>query len=461
MELSKRSRLIAYYSFVVIAALAFIAVDFSLLQHNFAQSETPSNISANGYITTSNNQRGQVSATGSNYGTPQGQVYFNDGGSANWVAGNMTSLIFSNCVATVTSTVALSDYSRATAQSVWDANNQTVDYTVTSPTKGLVMSSGGAKTIDGYISIWPGCGSAPQNLPPTVTLTSPSNGATYTTPATVSLSATATDSDGTVSSVQFYQGSTLIGSGSLSGGAYRYSWTNVAAGTYSISAKATDNDGATGTSTPISITVSAPSTPPPSTPAPPPSSPSVPPAPGSPTSPNAPSTAPTYISGTSAGTNQAPAATTSSAITPTGTLTFSLTSNKVTLTWTASSTTDITGYHIYRDNGDGKTFTNIGNANPGIVTYLDTTGSPGKTYSYFVRAYRGTDESASSNTVKVSILGANTAVAKTTTTTAKSTKALLWISAFLLGALLITLIIFRKTILYWLGKARPKTQDAT
>jgi hypothetical protein len=48
--------------------------------------------------------------------------------------------------------------------------------------------------------------------PPTVSLISPANGAAYVAPATVTLSASASDPAGTVSSVSFYAGAQLIGS---------------------------------------------------------------------------------------------------------------------------------------------------------------------------------------------------------------------------------------------------------
>jgi hypothetical protein len=97
--------------------------------------------------------------------------------------------------------------------------------------------------------------SAPANVPPTVTLTAPVNGATYTAPATISLAATASDPDGTVSKVDFYNGATLLGTASTA--PYSYSWTGVVAGTYILTAKATDNAGATTTSTAATVTISA------------------------------------------------------------------------------------------------------------------------------------------------------------------------------------------------------------
>lgn len=91
------------------------------------------------------------------------------------------------------------------------------------------------------------------NQAPSVTLTSPLNGASYTAPASISLSATASDADGSVSKVEFFRGTTKIGEDVSS--PYSITWSNVAAGTYSITAKATDNLGASSTTTAISITV--------------------------------------------------------------------------------------------------------------------------------------------------------------------------------------------------------------
>ncbi|WP_405145154.1 cellulose binding domain-containing protein [Sphaerisporangium sp. NBC_01403] len=97
-------------------------------------------------------------------------------------------------------------------------------------------------------------GGTPVNQAPTVSLTSPTAGQTFTAPATVNLAATAADSDGTVSKVDFYNGTTLLGTDTTA--PYTYSWTGVAAGSYSLTAKATDNLGATTTSSPVGITVS-------------------------------------------------------------------------------------------------------------------------------------------------------------------------------------------------------------
>jgi regulation of enolase protein 1 (concanavalin A-like superfamily) len=91
------------------------------------------------------------------------------------------------------------------------------------------------------------------NQPPTATLTAPANGATYATGATVTLSATASDSDGTIARVDFYRGSTLIASDTTS--PYAASWASASAGTYTLTAVATDNGGQSATSNAVGVTV--------------------------------------------------------------------------------------------------------------------------------------------------------------------------------------------------------------
>ncbi len=91
---------------------------------------------------------------------------------------------------------------------------------------------------------------------PTVSITSPAEGANYTSPASITINATSADADGTVTKVEFYNGSTLLGMDDSS--PYGFDWTNVAAGSYTITAKATDNSALSTTSTPIHIAVNEP-----------------------------------------------------------------------------------------------------------------------------------------------------------------------------------------------------------
>lgn len=91
------------------------------------------------------------------------------------------------------------------------------------------------------------------NTPPTVSLTSPSNGASFYAPASIAITAAAADADGTVAKVDFYQGTTLLGTATTV--PYSFNWANVALGNYSVTAVATDDHGATTTSAAVSITV--------------------------------------------------------------------------------------------------------------------------------------------------------------------------------------------------------------
>ncbi len=92
------------------------------------------------------------------------------------------------------------------------------------------------------------------NALPTVSITAPANGATFIAPANVSLTASAADSDGTISKVEFYNGAALLGTVTVA--PYTFAWNAVAAGSYTLSAKAYDNRGAIVTSSAVAITVS-------------------------------------------------------------------------------------------------------------------------------------------------------------------------------------------------------------
>jgi subtilisin len=93
------------------------------------------------------------------------------------------------------------------------------------------------------------------NIAPTVSLTAPLNNSTYTAPASITLTSTATDSDGTIIKVEFYSGATLLSTSTSA--PYSFNWVNVAAGTYTLTAKAYDNAGAATVSAPITVTVNA------------------------------------------------------------------------------------------------------------------------------------------------------------------------------------------------------------
>jgi hypothetical protein len=94
------------------------------------------------------------------------------------------------------------------------------------------------------------------NVPPTVTLTAPAPGASFVAPASLTLTASAGDLDGSVTSVSFFANGNPIGSDSSS--PFSVVWSNVAPGSYTLTASATDNSGATSMSTSVEVTVTTP-----------------------------------------------------------------------------------------------------------------------------------------------------------------------------------------------------------
>ena len=94
------------------------------------------------------------------------------------------------------------------------------------------------------------------NQPPTVSLVLPLAGTTVPAPGSFTLTANASDSDGGISSVQFFRNGVAIGSDSTS--PYSLTDSGLAAGSYSYTARATDNanPAASTTSAAVSVSVS-------------------------------------------------------------------------------------------------------------------------------------------------------------------------------------------------------------
>jgi hypothetical protein len=93
------------------------------------------------------------------------------------------------------------------------------------------------------------------NAPPTVSLTSPLNGTSYSNPSSIVLSANATDSDGSITKVEFFEGANKLGEVTTS--PYDFTWNNPSpmSSPYVVTAKATDNTDLTTTSSAVSVTV--------------------------------------------------------------------------------------------------------------------------------------------------------------------------------------------------------------
>lgn len=88
---------------------------------------------------------------------------------------------------------------------------------------------------------------------PTCAITSPTNNQQFATGSNIVIAATASDPYRTVAKVEFFRGSTKLGEDTTA--PYEYTWQNVPAGNYALKARATDNQGNTGDSAIVNISV--------------------------------------------------------------------------------------------------------------------------------------------------------------------------------------------------------------
>lgn len=144
--------------------------------------------------------------------------------------------------------------------SVANGQNATFNFNVTAPQAsgsynfqwqmvqdGVAWFGGSATNVVVAVSI--------SNTPPTVQLTSPANNGSASAPASISLTATAADSGGSVVSVSFWSGANLLDTDVSA--PFSMALVNVLAGTYQYKAIATDNVGAATASAPVNFTVVA------------------------------------------------------------------------------------------------------------------------------------------------------------------------------------------------------------
>jgi chitinase len=101
------------------------------------------------------------------------------------------------------------------------------------------------------------------DTPPSVTITNPVSGTVFAAPANVTIQASASDTDGTVTNVQFLVGSTVLSNAAAA--PFSAVTNNLAAGSYTLSAVASDNNGVKATNaatisvvTPVQVLLSAP-----------------------------------------------------------------------------------------------------------------------------------------------------------------------------------------------------------
>ena len=127
-------------------------------------------------------------------------------------------------------------------------NVQINDGTVTINLKGVVNN---AKIS--AISIEPATGTP--NNPPTVSITAPNEGASFIEATAIQINASADDTDGTISKVEFYQNGNLLNTDFSF--PYSFTWNNATPGGKALTAKAFDDDNASTTSAPVNIIVTA------------------------------------------------------------------------------------------------------------------------------------------------------------------------------------------------------------
>ena len=114
----------------------------------------------------------------------------------------------------------------------------------------IAIDDRGASTTSSPITV-----TVSANAAPTVALTAPAAGTAFVAPATIDLAASASDSDGSIAKVEFFDGSTLVGTDTSA--PFTATWSRATAGTYAMTARATDNLGASTESAPVSVTVLA------------------------------------------------------------------------------------------------------------------------------------------------------------------------------------------------------------
>lgn len=188
------------------------------------------------------------------------------------------------------------------------------------------------------------------NYLPTVSINSPEDGAVFAPGSNILIGADAADADGTVGKVEFFAGDTKLGESTAA--PYSFNWTNAPVGSYTLTARATDNVGASATSAPVHITVRVPP-------------------PGAPANLTA-----TSVNGAGKGI--------------------------VTLRWSDGSTNEQL-FHVERSTSPDGGFAEIATIAANVTTYADSSVERKTTYYYRVRAGNGSGFSAYSNTASVAV----------------------------------------------------------
>lgn len=115
------------------------------------------------------------------------------------------------------------------------------------PFSGVAPDIGCFETSSGSVQI---------NQNPVVAISAPATNSSYTLPASVTLTVTASDPDGTIKKVELYNGTVKLGE--KTSAPFSFPWTILNEGTFTITAVATDNLDSKTVSAPITVRVTKP-----------------------------------------------------------------------------------------------------------------------------------------------------------------------------------------------------------
>ncbi|THU36025.1 T9SS type A sorting domain-containing protein [Niastella caeni] len=207
-----------------------------------------------------------VSVTGTGSGSPTVSGYSNYGSLGNYtitgsVSGGSTptgiAIFYKDCNYTGTYAIGLNAGNYTTAQLTANGiSNKDISSIKITPGYEVVLykNDNFAGTFAGYTadvpclvsSGWNDSASSVRvrsvtNTLPVISITTPANGATFIAPASITINATASDADGAINKVEFFNGSTKLGEDASS--PYSFTWAGATAGTYTVRAVATDDRG--------------------------------------------------------------------------------------------------------------------------------------------------------------------------------------------------------------------------
>jgi len=225
------------------------------------------NISSSGLVTAVGNGTVTARATANDGSGAYGTLVINISNQAIKVASiNVTGAAGATTITTNAGSLQLS-----AAISPTNATNKSVTWSIANGTGQASISSSGLVTavangtvtaratandgsgVYGTLLITVSNQGTPPNQPPTVLISSPTKSTSYIAPATMTIEAAASDPDGTVIKVEFYQGTTKLGE--LTAPPYSFTWKEVPEGAYSITAIATDNQNLRTTSGAVTVIV--------------------------------------------------------------------------------------------------------------------------------------------------------------------------------------------------------------